>query len=445
MSRHWPLVEVLGVAPAQRLDVVVDDVGARRGQREREVLAAADEDVTGEGRSGDAARLVARPGDVDFEHEARVEVADLRAPGHNGAAAGRALGCGHDHVAGLGRPTGPGCAGHGGGLKGAVVHDHVAPAALRDRRVGETPVDRHRGARHAPLAQVVEHRQALARAQLLLQAVEEHRRRRLPAPALAHELALQGVEGEDVGAGDGLGVRARRPQVSVGALQVDVDVVEHRPALLALRLQHLGLLGHLGLGLRRGLEVQELGGQLERVQARGIHRGGAGVVPRLLEQQPPILRGHPAHGEGDVIIGGTPDVGHVELVALDADARTAGDPLFARGARRAPERLGLEEARQVALGHAVEQRREAVVHLGLAIRGRRCGDAAVLACGKDVQRGIGVVASGCSASREQHQRRRYQPSRCDGSSKTLLPRRAPYMLTQGKAALRSPRLRARDR
>ncbi len=332
-------------------------------------------------------------------------------------------------------PPARGRAGHGGGLEGAVVHDHVAPAALRDRRVGEAPVDRHRRARHAPLAQVVEHRHALARAQLLLQAVEEHRRRRLPAPALAHELALQGVEGEDVVAGDGLGVGAGEPSVRVGAGQIDVDVVEHLPALLALRLQHLGLLGHLRLGPRRRLEVQQLGGQLEGAEARGVHRSGAGVVPRLLEQQTAVLGGYPGHGEGHVVLGGAPDVGHIELVALDADARMAGDPLLAGGAGRPAQCRGLEEARQVALGHAVEQRRQAVVHLGLAIRARRRRDAAVLARRKDVERGIGVVARRRCSRHEQRDRRRNQPSFGEPSDHALLPRRAPYMLTRSKAAL----------
>ena len=93
------------------------------------------------------------------------------------------------------------------------------------------------------------------RAEPLLQAAEELRAPRLVAAALAHELALERVEGVDVVARPWRDCRALRGAVVVDPRDEDVDVVQDRLALGPRGLEHLGLLRDLGLGLGAGGEV----------------------------------------------------------------------------------------------------------------------------------------------------------------------------------------------
>ncbi len=396
-------------AAAERLDVLVDDVGARRGQRHREVGPAADQHVAGERRRGRAPPLQAGGVHVHLVGQAGVEVADLRPADHQRLAGPRLLGRHHQHVAGQARVgAGGGAArpGERGRLEAARVEDHVAHAALGRERVGEGAADRDRVLGVVVLAQVVEDREALAEAELRLEPAEELRGARLVAAALADELALERVDGVDVGARPALDLAAVRVVVGVDAADEGVDVVQYGAALAAPGPQHARLLGDLALGLGAGVEGLQRRDQPERVEAGCVDGGDPRVVAGLLEQQAAVLGEQPAGGPDARVarLGG--DVRDVVAVADDTHPGV-GDLLThggAVGADRVPC-LGLEVLGEVAARHVVEQRREAVVELGLGVGVGRRRDGTELARRDDVEGGGGVFAGGGRCRQSEDGRR----------------------------------------
>ena len=338
---------------------------------------------------------------VDLVGEAGVEVADLRPADHQRLPGLRAVRGDHQRVRRVRRLVRDRarvrC--RRGLVEAAGVEDHAALGVLGDRAVGEAAVDRGLEVAHLELAQVVEDAHPLLLAEPLDQAAEELRAARLVAAALAHELALERVEGEDVVAGERLVGRGVDRHVVVDPGDEDVDVVEHGLALGAGGLEHGALLGDLGLGLGAGLEVLEPADQPERVEPRGVDRGDARVVAGLLEQQAAILGGDPARGPDAVVVGRGGDVRDVERVALDHDARPRHRFDRRRGRGVDAEALGLEVGGQVAGADLVEQRCQPVVHQRLGVGGGARRDAAVLAGRDHVQRRVGEVIRRCRCGR----------------------------------------------
>ena len=301
---------VLDVAAvAERLDVDVDDVGAGRGQRPDEVLAATDQDVAREGRGGGAARRPARPVQVHLERQARIEVADLGPADEQRVARARALAGHHQDVARLAAhlllAVRRGRLRRGRGqrrrLERAVVEHDVARAVGGQRCVGEVAGDRDGRLRVLALAQVVPHGEAALRAELVAQAVEHLRGGDLVAATLAEQLALDGVQGDHVEARPGLVGPVVGLVVGVDALHVDVDVVQQAAGRAPVAAQLADLLRHLALGLRARLELLQSHDQVDRRQARDVDDRHPGVPARLLEQQLAVVGERPARAPGHVI------------------------------------------------------------------------------------------------------------------------------------------------
>ena len=205
MSRHSPLYLYLRVAAvAERLRELVDDVRRGGGERGREVLAAADQEVAGERRRRGAAPLEVAGVHVHLVGEAGIEVADLRAADHQRVARRGLVAGDHQRVRSLllrdtgCAPRAPRRRERASGSNEPGSRTTLPLVLSRDLAVGELAVDRGRRLRVLELAQVVEDAHALFVAEPLLQArpgtASGAPRRRRPA----EELALERVQGEDV-------------------------------------------------------------------------------------------------------------------------------------------------------------------------------------------------------------------------------------------------------
>jgi hypothetical protein len=259
--------------------------------------------------------------------------------------------------------------------------------------------------------------------ELLLEAAEELRVERLSPAALAEELALERVHGVDVVAGPRLVGGVGRGEIGIDARDVGVDVAEHRLALLALVLQRPGLPGHDGLGLGAGHEVLKAGDQPDGAQPGSVDGRDPGVETGLLEQQPTILGEDPARRLDPARVGLRVDVGDVEAVAQEGDAREGHRLLGRRAVGVDAELLGLEVSEEVVGGDVVEERRQRVVHLGLA--GSLGTGHAVLAGRQDVPGDDGGVLG--DGARARHQER--QPD-ANGDQDTSHPEHLSSLLSR---------------
>jgi hypothetical protein len=265
---------------AEGLGVGVDLIEPGRGQRPGGVLAAPDEDVARERRRHRADLVDAGALEVHLEREPGIEVADLRAGDHDRVVGGRAPPGHEQRVAGVGAGlSGRGNRGRGRASDVAGVERDVPAHAPRSRL--ELDVTRHARRRLGVerLAQILPGRQSAPRTEALLEGREQWGVEELVAPALADELVLEGVEGVDVVAREGVHVREDaepvgvRADVGVDALEEDVDVVEHGPPLGSVCEKRARLLGQVGLGLAAGGEVLQARHEAEGVQPGGVDGG----------------------------------------------------------------------------------------------------------------------------------------------------------------------------
>src|SRR3954451_20233599 len=170
---------------------------------------------------------------VDLVREPGVEVAALRTADQARMARRRELRVDTELLARLSalgrlaqalRRVGGGC--RGGGEASRIEHGASGGARLlRVVLVAEVSVDCGRMPLDDVLAEVVEDAVALPGAEALLKAAEELRPACLVAAALADELVLEGVEGEDVVASERCRARPVGLEVAVDPLDEGVDVL----------------------------------------------------------------------------------------------------------------------------------------------------------------------------------------------------------------------------
>ncbi len=267
-------VQVLDVAAAaQRLDVLVDQVGARGGRAPREVDPAAEQDGEREPRKRRAARLVPAAVQVELHEDARVVVPYLR-PRHEERLAGRGALRTDEQGIRHGQP-GRGRVVTCRRLPAPGVDDEIARLAGRPASVGEPARDRDARLRVVALAQVLPHLAPAVRPELLLQLCEELRAPYLVTSTGAEHRTHQPRNRDDVVPRP---FRQRQPRLCV--LRVDagdegVDDLQRLPPLRPLR------------GEQRILAGEERLGLCTRDERPPGERKGEGVDPGCVERGDP--------------------------------------------------------------------------------------------------------------------------------------------------------------
>ncbi len=277
-GRHlttFAAVEVHRVAPpAQRLDVLVDEVGAGGGRAPGVVDAAPEEDPERDARERRAARAVATAVEVELEHDLRVVLPHLR-PGDEE----RLTGCGalrpdEERVrhgqAGGGRGE-PGR----GGRRGREVDHDVPDLARAVRVVRHPPWHGDVGLGIVPLAEVLPDTPAGLLPELALEEVEELGAAHLVAPSGSEDGAHQPADRDDVVARPRCDREPGSLVLGVDAGDVGVDDPDRLAALRPLRPQQRELLAESRLRRRARPELPPGQCEAEGVHARRVERGDA--------------------------------------------------------------------------------------------------------------------------------------------------------------------------
>ena len=326
---------------------------------------------------------------VDLHEELREEVADLGTADEDWSAGLRPLRAEQERIRGGSAVEGRSRSRERHGGEASVVEDH----APRRRRRGAlelkaSRVDR-RCFRIVCGAQVVEHRLTFRVAQAPPQGVEEQRPPCLGATVRAEARREQGSHGDRVFR------RVRRdgnvglPEASVQPVHVGLDGRQHAFATLPGLRKQLHLLGKQRLALGAGNERPAAERELDRADTGDVECGCARRPAKELQQEATVFNRHEACAVCDVRRRLARDVGNAPAIALDDEAFPW--PEHPRRLPAQPQRCVLEAPPEVFGSHAIEERCQAFVELGLVVRVPVEDEAAVLPGRQDVERQRRVI------------------------------------------------------